>query len=93
MNQLGFPREYAQRSVVRHRRPGHPGLEGQDHRRAPKRQVLKYKKLYDRGVITEGERYNQVLDAWTHARERITAEMMVAMERRPGGLATSIRST
>ena len=24
------------------------------------------------GIITEGERYNQVLDAWTHAREQIT---------------------
>ncbi|MCA9197547.1 MAG: DNA-directed RNA polymerase subunit beta' [Planctomycetales bacterium] len=42
--------------------------------------VLKYKKLYDRGIITNVERYNQVLDAWTHARERITAEMMAAME-------------
>src|SRR5690606_10233211 len=29
--------------------------------------VLKYKKLYDRGIITDVERYNQVLDAWTHA--------------------------
>jgi DNA-directed RNA polymerase subunit beta' len=42
--------------------------------------VLKYKKLYERGVITEKERYNQVLDTWTHARERITTEMMAAME-------------
>ncbi|MCU0979096.1 MAG: DNA-directed RNA polymerase subunit beta', partial [Pirellulaceae bacterium] len=44
------------------------------------KQVLKYKKLYDRGVITEQERYNQVLDTWTHARERITQEMMDAMK-------------
>jgi DNA-directed RNA polymerase subunit beta' len=43
--------------------------------------VLKYKKLYERGVITEMERYNQVLDTWTHARERITSEMMSVMER------------
>ena len=42
--------------------------------------VMKYKKLYDRGIITDVERYNQVLDAWTHARESITAEMMAAME-------------
>ena len=42
--------------------------------------VLKFKKLYDRGIITDVERYNQVLDAWTHAREQITAEMMAAME-------------
>ena len=44
------------------------------------KQVLKFKKLYDRGVITEQERYNQVLDTWTHARERITQEMMDAMK-------------
>ena len=44
------------------------------------KKVLKYLKLYERGIITEQERYNQVLDAWTHARELITAEMMAAME-------------
>jgi DNA-directed RNA polymerase subunit beta' len=38
--------------------------------------VAKAAKLYQRGVITEQERYNQVLDHWTHARERITTEMM-----------------
>ncbi|HQU44802.1 MAG TPA: DNA-directed RNA polymerase subunit beta', partial [Pirellulales bacterium] len=49
--------------------------------------VLKFQKLYQRGVITEVERYNQVLDAWTHARERITTEMMTELEndhRKPG---------
>ena len=44
------------------------------------RDVLKKNKLYQRGIITEGERYNQVLDAWTHARERITTEMMTELE-------------
>src|ERR1051325_1270003 len=44
------------------------------------KEVLKKNKLYQRGIITEGERYNQVLDAWTHARERITSEMMSALE-------------
>ena len=47
---------------------------------AAEKNVLKIKKLYQRGVITEGERYNQVLDAWTHARESITAEMMSELE-------------
>ncbi|HEX3997156.1 MAG TPA: DNA-directed RNA polymerase subunit beta' [Pirellulales bacterium] len=42
--------------------------------------VLKIYKLYQRGIITEGERYNQVLDAWTHAREKITTEMMTELE-------------
>ena len=51
------------------------------------KKVIKVNKLYQRGIITEGERYNQVLDAWTHAREQITSEMVAEMEadyRRPG---------
>jgi DNA-directed RNA polymerase subunit beta' len=43
---------------------------------AAEKEVAKAAKLYQRGVITEQERYNQVLDHWTHAREQITAEMM-----------------
>jgi DNA-directed RNA polymerase subunit beta' len=43
--------------------------------------VVKIMKLYQRGVITDGERYNQVLDAWTHAREEITKEMMAELEK------------
>ncbi len=42
--------------------------------------VLKFNKLFQRGVITEVERYNQVLDAWTHAREQITEEMMTGLK-------------
>jgi len=37
-------------------------------------------KTYQKGVITDGERYNSVLDAWTHAREQITKEMMAELE-------------
>ncbi|MGI9446960.1 MAG: DNA-directed RNA polymerase subunit beta' [Pirellulales bacterium] len=40
------------------------------------KEVGKIRKLYSRGVITDGERYNQVLDTWTHVREQITKEMM-----------------
>ncbi|OHB82170.1 MAG: DNA-directed RNA polymerase subunit beta', partial [Planctomycetes bacterium RBG_16_64_12] len=47
---------------------------------AAEKTVLRIMKLYQRGIITEGERYNQVLDAWTHAREQITTEMMEELE-------------
>jgi DNA-directed RNA polymerase subunit beta' len=49
--------------------------------------VMKHKKAFDRGMITGSERYEQVLDEWTRAREAITADMMKAMEHdtRPGG--------
>ncbi len=44
-------------------------------------EVKKILKRYQKGVITDGERYNSVLDAWTHAREEITKEMMGALEK------------
>jgi DNA-directed RNA polymerase subunit beta' len=47
---------------------------------AAEKNVLRIMRLYQRGIITEGERYNQVLDAWTHAREQITTEMMQELE-------------
>ena len=59
---------------------------------AAEKEVLRKNKLYQRGIITEGERYNQVLDAWTHAREQITTEMMSALENdfRQGGYVNPI---
>ena len=43
---------------------------------AAEKEVAKNLKLYQRGIITDAERYNKVLDAWTHAREQITTKMM-----------------
>jgi len=40
------------------------------------KKVGKIYKNYDDGVLTEGERYNQVIDAWTNARVAVTNEMM-----------------
>jgi len=40
------------------------------------RKVGKIRKNYNDGVLTEGERYNQVVDAWTNARVAVTNEMM-----------------
>ncbi len=44
------------------------------------KEVLKQMKLYSRGIITDQERYNKVLDTWTHARELITEAMMHELE-------------
>ncbi|MFA7485783.1 MAG: DNA-directed RNA polymerase subunit beta', partial [Phycisphaerae bacterium] len=40
------------------------------------KRVAKINKNYQAGVLTEGERYNQIIDAWTHARVAVTNEMM-----------------
>jgi len=54
---------------------------------AAEKTVLKFLGQYRRGIITDMERYNQVLDTWTHAREQITEEMMSQLKndrRKPG---------
>ncbi|MBN2137002.1 MAG: DNA-directed RNA polymerase subunit beta' [Sedimentisphaerales bacterium] len=40
------------------------------------KKIAKILKNYNDGVLTEGERYNQVIDAWTNARVAVTSEMM-----------------
>jgi DNA-directed RNA polymerase subunit beta' len=40
------------------------------------KEVEKIHLAHARGIITEGERYLKVIDAWTHARERIGEDML-----------------
>ncbi len=44
------------------------------------KKVSKIHKNYDDRVLTEGERYNQVIDAWTNARVAVTNEMMKGLK-------------
>ncbi|MBX9580791.1 MAG: DNA-directed RNA polymerase subunit beta', partial [Gemmataceae bacterium] len=45
----------------------------------------KYRKQFERGIITEIERYNKVIDTWMDARDQITKRLMadLANDRRP----------
>ncbi len=45
------------------------------------RKVEKIDIQFQKGVITDGEHYNQVIDVWTHARERIGEEMMEGLRK------------
>jgi DNA-directed RNA polymerase subunit beta' len=47
---------------------------------ATQKRVDKILKNFQSGILTEGERYNQVIDAWTHARVAVTNAMMNAMK-------------
>ncbi len=47
---------------------------------AAQSRVDKIQKNYDSGVITAGERFNQVIDAWTHARVAVTNAMMKGLK-------------
>ncbi|HHT9127929.1 MAG TPA: DNA-directed RNA polymerase subunit beta' [Candidatus Wujingus californicus] len=39
-------------------------------------EIEKIQKLYRKGVITEGERYNQIIDTWTYTSEKVAEEML-----------------
>ena len=43
---------------------------------ATQKKVDRVEKAYHAGAITERERYNQLLDLWTHCREEVTKELL-----------------
>ncbi len=62
-----------------------PPSKGQILARAEK-EVERIQRLYRRGVITDGERYNQVIEVWTHAREVVAEALLEELknDRRDG---------
>jgi DNA-directed RNA polymerase subunit beta' len=50
------------------------------------REIEKVQRQYQKGIITDVERYNKVIEEWTHTRDRITAQMMEELrnDRREG---------
>ena len=44
------------------------------------KEVDKLRKQYERGIITEQERYNKTIEAWTDAREQITKTLMTELK-------------
>jgi DNA-directed RNA polymerase subunit beta' len=45
--------------------------------------VKEYEQQYLDGLITQGEKYNKVVDVWSHCTESVAAEMMGEMEHGP----------
>ena len=70
------PRAAASRSASR---ISHiPRREG-DAARGGEERVERFQRAYQTGNITNGERYNKVIDTWTHANSDIADEMVKAM--------------
>ena len=44
-------------------------------------QVDEIRRQYDEGLITEGERYNKVIDIWTNCGDKVATEMMDYLEK------------
>jgi DNA-directed RNA polymerase subunit beta' len=49
------------------------------------REVVRVEKEYQDGLITKGERYNKIIDIWTHVTERVSDEMFKEFEKQEQG--------
>lgn len=47
---------------------------------AAQKKVDRVEKNYDRGIITARERYNQLLDIWSHCREEVTKKLVETLK-------------
>ncbi len=48
-------------------------------------QVMRYQRAYSSGFISNGERYNKVIDTWTHANNDVADAMVQRLERSEDG--------
>ncbi len=60
-----------------------PKEKGQEIENAQK-QISEVEKQYRKGVITPGERYNKVVDIWTHCTDQIANVMLKTLEQNQG---------
>ena len=48
------------------------------------KQIEMVEKQYRKGIITDGERYNKIIDIWTHAGDEISNVMFRTLEHNEG---------
>jgi DNA-directed RNA polymerase subunit beta' len=53
--------------------------------REAEEQVTRFQRAYSSGFISNGERYNKVIDTWTHANNDVADAMVRRLERSKGG--------
>ena len=93
LKELGFARSDPGRRLHRHRRHDHS--EGERDRRSTNahKQIKEVEKQYRKGIITDGERYNKIIDIWTHAADEISNVMFRTLEAQRGQARNSTRSS
>ena len=53
-----------------------PDRQGAHHRRGATSRSREIEAQYQEGLITDGERYNKVIDIWAEATENVSAQLM-----------------
>ena len=79
------------RHLLRQGRSDHPAGQGEAGRPRPSDKVKEYEQQYLDGLITQGEKYNKVVDVWSNCTERVADEMMKAIRTpKPGEPINSV---
>ena len=86
---LGFGQAAQGRHFVRQGRPDHPGREGGDDPPRPQAEVKEFEQQYQDGLITAGERYNKVVDAWSRCTDEVAGAMMKEISKQEVGVPTN----
>src|SRR5690554_1953345 len=60
-------------------------VEKEEILRDAEEEVARFTRAYQNGVISNGERYNKVIDTWTHANNDVADAMVRRLERSSGG--------
>ena len=68
------------RHFVRQGRHGHPGRPRRSWSPTPRRSSKEYEQQYNDGLITQGEKYNKVVDAWAKCSDKVADEMMARIK-------------
>ena len=88
---LGFYHACQRRHLLRQGRPHHPGRQGRSWSPTTQKEVKEYEQQYQDGLITQGEKYNKVVDAWSRCTDRVAEEMMKGISTpKPGKPVNSV---
>ena len=80
----GLPPRVQGRHLLRQGRHDHPRCQEQDGR-GPKELVADYEQQYQDGLITQQEKYNKVIDAWSRCGDQVADAMMDEIKAQPIG--------
>jgi DNA-directed RNA polymerase subunit beta' len=75
----GLPLRHPAGRLHRHRRHDHPEGKGPGNRQRLKAD-RRSREAVPQGVITDGERYNKIIDIWTHCTDQIANVMLRTLE-------------
>ena len=84
LKELGFQTAFQRRHLDRDRRHDHPARRRRTSSPTTRKKIAEVESQFSKGIITEGERKNKVIDLWTAATDRIAKEVFAKLDANEG---------